>query len=65
MERLLTACQSVKIKRLFFFADRHPHTWRKRLGAAAFDLGKGMLVRGGRLDKRHQITVPEDLDGVR
>jgi len=67
MERLLAECQSVKVKRLFFFfADRHPHAWRKRLDAAAFDLGKGkrMLVRGGRLDKRYQITVPEDLDGV-
>ena len=64
MERLLTECQSVKAKRLFFFfADRHPHAWRKHLDATAFDLGKGkrMLVRGGRLDKRYQITVPEDL----
>ena len=64
MERLLTECQSVKAKRLFFFfADRHPHAWRKHLDATAFDLGKGkrMLVRGGRLDNRYQITVPEDL----
>ena len=28
------------------------------------DLGKGkrMLVRGGKLDPKYQITVPEDLD---
>lgn len=67
MQRLLTECQSVKVKRLFFFfADRHPHAWRKRLDATAVDLGHGkrMLVRGGRLDKRYQITVPEDLNGV-
>jgi hypothetical protein len=24
-----------------------------------------MLVRGGKLDKTYQITVPEDLDAVR
>jgi len=67
MQRLLTECESIKVKRLFFFfADRHPHAWRKRLDAAAFDLGHGkrMLVRGGKLDKRYQITVPEDLNGV-
>lgn len=67
MQRLLTECESVKVKRLFFFfADRHPHAWRKRLDAAAFNLGHGkrMLVRGGKLDKRYQITVPEDLNGV-
>ena len=67
MQRLLTECESVKVKRLFFFfADRHPHAWRKRLDATAFDLGHGkrMLVRGGKLDKRYQITVPEDLNGV-
>jgi hypothetical protein len=67
MELLLSACDSIKVKRLFFFfADRHPHAWAKRLDPGAFDLGHGkrMLVRGGRLDKRYQITVPEDLSGV-
>ena len=34
---------------------------------AAIDLGTGkrMLVKGGKLDAKHLITVPEDLDGVR
>ncbi len=68
MQELLAACKSVKVKRLFFFfADRRQHAWLKRLDKSAIDLGKGkrMLVKGGRLDRAYQITVPEDLDGVR
>ena len=47
--------------------DRRQHAWLKRLEKSAIDLGKGkrMLVKGGRLDRAYQITVPEDLDGVR
>jgi hypothetical protein len=65
LEKLLQDCKSIKVKRLFFFfADRHPHAWRKRLDRDSFDLGKGkrMLFRGGRLDPIYQITVPGDLD---
>jgi hypothetical protein len=59
---------SVKVKRLFFFfADRHQHAWLERLDRDAIDLGVGkrMLVKGGKLNKPYQITVPEDLDAVR
>lgn len=65
LQRLLHNCRSVKVKRLFFFfADRHPHAWRKKLDVKAFDLGTGKrsLVPGGRLDPIYNITVPEDLD---
>jgi hypothetical protein len=68
LQSLLEACRSVKVKRLFFFfADRHIHAWLKRLDKAAVDLGSGNreLVKGGRLDPTYQMTVPEDLDGVR
>ncbi len=68
LQKLLTECRSVKVKRLFFFfADRHQHAWLKRLDRKAFDLGNGkrMLVKGGKLDKTYRITVPEDLDGIR
>jgi hypothetical protein len=68
MQKLLHCCRSIKVKRLlFFFADRHQHAWLKRLDKGTIDLGKGkrMLVSGGKLDKRYQITVPEDLDAVR
>ncbi|HEX4408994.1 MAG TPA: type IV toxin-antitoxin system AbiEi family antitoxin domain-containing protein [Xanthobacteraceae bacterium] len=67
LRRLLRECRSVKVKRLFFyFADRHRHAWLKQLDRKFFDLGKGkrMLVKGGRLDKTYQITVPENLDAV-
>lgn len=68
LQGLLIDCRSVKVKRLFFFfAVRHGHAWLKRIDRDAVDLGSGkrMLVKGGRLDAAHQITVPEDLDGVR
>ena len=67
MQKLLVDCRSIKVKRLFFFfADRHQHAWLKRINRKAVDLGKGkrMLVKGGKLDAKHLITVPEDLDGV-
>jgi hypothetical protein len=66
LQKLLADCKSVKVKRLFFFADRHRHAWLKHLNKANYDLGKGkrMLVRGGKLDPVYQITVPEDLNGV-
>lgn len=67
LQRVLTACSSVKVKRLFFiFADRHRHAWLKQLDKSAIDLGSGnrVLVKGGKLDRRYRITVPKDLDGV-
>lgn len=68
MQKLLADCRSVKVKRLFFFfADRHQHAWLKRLDRKSLDLGSGrrMIVRGGRFDAKHLITVPKDFDGVR
>jgi hypothetical protein len=68
LQHLFADCRSVKVKRLFFYlADRHHHAWLKRLDKNAVDLGEGkrMLVKGGKLDRTYQITVPEDLDGVR
>lgn len=68
VQPLLETCHSVKVKRLFFFyADRHRHAWLKHLDKSAVDLGSGKrkLIDGGKLDPTYQITVPEDLDGVR
>jgi hypothetical protein len=68
LQELLANCTNVKVKRLFFFfADRHKHAWLRRLRKEQIDLGKGkrMLVKGGKLDHAYQITLPEDLDGVR
>ena len=65
LQRLLLDCRSVKVKRLFlWFAERHNHPWLKHLHRTEIDLGNGkrMLVRGGKLDPKFEITVPEDLD---
>lgn len=67
LNKLLTDCHSVKVKRLFFFfADRHKPAWLKRIDKHNVDLGTGdrMLVRGGKLDSVYRITVPRDLDAV-
>lgn len=67
LSKLLTDCQSIKVKRLFFFfADRHTHAWRRHLKKEDFDLGSGkrMLVKGGKLDPTYLITVPEVMDAV-
>lgn len=67
LQKLLADCKSVKVVRLFFFfADRHGHRWRNQLVHGNFDLGSGKreLVKGGRLDKTYNITVPEDLNGL-
>jgi hypothetical protein len=65
LQTLLVACRSVKVKRLFlWFAERHQHAWLKKLDRSRIDLGRGkrMLVRGGKLDPKFNITVPESLD---
>jgi hypothetical protein len=66
LQGLLADCQNVKVKRLFlWFAERHNHAWLHKLDRTGIDLGKGkrMLVRGGKLDTKYNITVPESLDG--
>ncbi len=65
LQTLLAACRSVKVKRLFlWFAERHQHAWLKKLDRSRIDLGRGkrMLMRGGKLDPKFNITVPESLD---
>lgn len=65
LQALLGDCRSVKVKRLFFwFAERHNHAWLQKVNRSGIDLGKGkrMLVRGGKLDTKYNITVPESLD---
>lgn len=65
LQALLIDCKSVKVKRLFFwFAERHNHAWLQKIDRSAIDLGKGkrMLVRGGKLDPKYNITVPENIN---
>ena len=65
VSRLLATCRSIKVKRLFLaFATRYEHAWFKHVTTTNLDLGKGkrMLVPGGKLDTKFQITLPADLD---
>lgn len=62
---MLRACTRVNVKRLFLaLAERHQHAWLKHVDLQGVDLGKGkrMLVRGGKLHPKYQITLPADLD---
>lgn len=64
LQSLLSSCGQVKAKRLFlWFAQRHQHAWFNALKVDGVDLGSGkrMIVSGGVLDKRYQITVPKEL----
>lgn len=59
---LLQACIQAKAKRLFLFlADYYAYPWASRIDRESLDLGRGkrLVTRGGKLDKRYQITVPE------
>jgi hypothetical protein len=65
LQTLLNDCRSVKVKRLFFwFAERHQHAWLKQIDQTKVNLGTGkrMLVKGGKLDPKYLITVPDDLN---
>lgn len=67
LQKLLEDCRSIKVKRLFcFFAERHNHTWFKRLDISKVDLGKGKraLAKNGRLDPKYNITIPADMDAL-
>lgn len=62
---LLQHCTSIKAKRLFLaLADRHRHAWLAHVSLQNVDLGRGkrMLVPGGKLNAKYQITLPADLD---
>lgn len=67
MQKLLEEATSVKVKRLFlFFADRHAHRWLNHIDQSKVKLGKGkrMLTKGGTLNSKYQITVPDELNAV-
>lgn len=62
---LLQHCGSIKAKRLFLaLAERHRHAWFAHVNLESLDLGRGkrVLVRGGKLNTKYQITLPADLD---
>jgi hypothetical protein len=61
VQKLLEACASIKVKRLFLhLAENHGHRWFKQLRLSKIPLGSGnrLLVAGGKLDSKYLITVP-------
>lgn len=69
IQRLLEACTSIKVKRLFLWgAERIGHTWFELLTPESVDLGAGkrQMYKGGAFDAKYRITVPrgEDLPDV-
>jgi hypothetical protein len=62
LQKTLECCQNVKVKRLFFwFADRQNYVWLGKINRESITLGSGnrMLIKGGKLDTKYKITVPE------
>jgi hypothetical protein len=63
VQELLEQCRSVKVTRLFLYmAEKLQHPWFSKLNLKSVDLGSGkrVIVKGGVLDKKYKITVPED-----
>lgn len=61
VQQLLECCSSVKVKRLFLhLAELHQHSWLEELDLKNISLGSGkrVLFKGGKFDKKYQITVP-------
>jgi len=64
IQELLENCSSIKVKRLFlFFAELQNHAWLTKLDLKKIDLGTGdrQVVKGGVIDSKYRITVPEHL----
>lgn len=63
MEAYLKACRSVKVNRLLLFlAEHYQHAWLKKVDRACANLGSGkrQMVKDGVMDKKYQITVPQE-----
>lgn len=62
LQKLLEQCQNIKAKRLFlWFADRQNYSWLNKIERNKITLGSGnrMIAKGGKLDNKYKITVPE------
>jgi len=65
VQKLLEACTSVKVKRLFLYmAQTANMPFAAKLDLAKIDLGKGdrTVIKGGRFDSKYRITVPRGGD---
>lgn len=67
VQKLLEACKSIKVKRLFLYmADKANHDWARYLNLDNVDLGSGKrsLVADGVYVAKYQITVPKALESM-
>ena len=68
VQQLLEGCRSIKVKRLFLFlATRQDTPWSRKLKIDRITIGHGkrLVTRGGKLDTRFSITVPEQFSVTR
>ncbi len=64
-QKLLEACQSIKVKRLFLYmAEKAGHEWFQYLDIKKIDLGTGKrsIVKSGVYNAKYKITIPKELD---
>jgi hypothetical protein len=69
LNKLMALCQNVKVRRLFlWFAERHRHAWFGKLDIESYTWesgllgsGKRVLAKGGKLEPKYLITVPETM----
>ncbi|MCK7460193.1 type IV toxin-antitoxin system AbiEi family antitoxin [Idiomarina aminovorans] len=65
VQKLLEACKSIKVKRLFLYmADKANHDWVRYLNLDNVNLGSGKrsIVAGGVYVAKYRITVPKALE---
>lgn len=64
VQNLLEKCKSIKVKRLFLYmAEASDMPWYEKLKQSEIDLGTGkrIIVKNGKLNRKFEITVPEEL----
>jgi hypothetical protein len=64
LSELLSACNSIKAKRLFLYmAEKVNHQWFQFLKADNIDLGSGdrMITKSGAYSSKYKITIPKEL----
>jgi len=65
VQKLLEACTSIKVKRLFlYFAEVSNHTWFNYLDVDKINLGSGKrsIVKDGSYNEKYKITVPQRIN---
>lgn len=63
VQQLLECCTSIKVKRLFMHVAEHAHRklpWFRELDLSKVYFGKGkrLIEKGGRLDKKYNLSLP-------